>query len=621
MTAPMGMPAVTPSASSIPAPPPVHLQRTPPPPPGRGSLPPVVAPPPKTLPPPPPAATVAIPKAAATVPGPGPVAASPLAAPAPAPADVHAAATAPNPSIDMEWDDEDEATHIFDKTDDAPLVTREAAPLPAAGAPALTTLPKKTTLLGMTAPLPPPPTRSSTPPPPPGNPFTARTSSMPAPGSFPPPPPPHALGMTMPLHAMPAPPPPPANPLMGMPPPAPMPSVRPVAPVNDYVPPAPRAMEATALLRPQSSRSSLWIAAAVAGVAVIGAIVFFLIPRTGRLAINATDGKGGSVDRLEIFVDGRKTPCETAPCIVDQVSAGSHEVKVLADGYETAQPQAVNVQSGGDAPVTFTLSTAAKATGLKVSGSQAGVKLFVDDKEIGPLPQEVKDLPAGDHAIRIAGTERYQPLDKHITVEKDKVEDLGAITLKVLKGKATITLATSGARVFLVSGSDRRELPTLPISVDIDTTKTWSLQATKAGYSDYNQAISFDDGQAEKSYVVSLDLKGPAITSAPPAAAPPAAVAAAVPPAVTHTQPAATESGGGGGGASEGSEAFLNINSVPPSTCFLDGRSLGSTPKAHITVKPGTHSVKFVNADQGLSKTISVTVGAGETKPAVAKLN
>ncbi|MDP9150621.1 MAG: PEGA domain-containing protein, partial [Myxococcota bacterium] len=68
-------------------------------------------------------------------------------------------------------------------------------------------------------------------------------------------------------------------------------------------------------------------------------------------------------------------------------------------------------------------------------------------------------------------------------------------------------------------------------------------------------------------------------------------------------------------------EAFLNINSIPPSTCFLDGRSLGSTPKVHISVKAGTHTVKFVNSDQGLSKTITVTVGAGETKPATAKLN
>jgi hypothetical protein len=65
----------------------------------------------------------------------------------------------------------------------------------------------------------------------------------------------------------------------------------------------------------------------------------------------------------------------------------------------------------------------------------------------------------------------------------------------------------------------------------------------------------------------------------------------------------------------------LNINSIPPSTCFLDGHSLGSTPRVHVSVKPGTHAVKFINADQGLTKTITVSVGPGETKPAVAKLN
>ena len=81
----------------------------------------------------------------------------------------------------------------------------------------------------------------------------------------------------------------------------------------------------------------------------------------------------------------------------------------------------------------------------------------------------------------------------------------------------------------------------------------------------------------------------------------------------------ASEGGGGGGGG--GGEAFLNINSIPPSTCILDGKSLGSTPRVHVSVKPGPHTVKFVDSDDGLTKTITVNVGAGETKPAVAKLN
>ncbi len=199
-----------------------------------------------------------------------------------------------------------------------------------------------------------------------------------------------------------------------------------------------------------------------------------------------------------------------------------------------------------------------------------------------------------------------------MTVESNVVEDLGQITLKVLKGKATISLGTPGSRVYLVSGSDRRELPSLPISVDIDTAKSWLLQASKTGYSDFSQPITFDDGQAEKTFMVTLDVKGAAPTNVGGGGG-----AAA---------PTPVDGGGGGGGkaaapAVAGGEGFLNINSIPPSTCFLDGKALGTTPKVHVSVTAGPHSVKFVNADQGLTKTISVNVGAGETKPAVAKLN
>ena len=244
------------------------------------------------------------------------------------------------------------------------------------------------------------------------------------------------------------------------------------------------------------------------------------------------------------------------------------------------------------------------------------MKLYVDDKESGPLPQELRDLTPGDHVIKVAGSERYQPLEKHVSVERQKIQDLGTVTLKVLKGKATISLGTPGARVFLVSGADRRELPMLPISVDIDTGKSWALEANRPGYVDYRESIGFDDGQAERTYVVSLDPRPAGMAPAPivlPARRRlPPALAQAAPPAAKAKDDGASEGG---------PEAFLTMNSIPPSTCFLDGKSLGSTPKVHVTVKPGSHTVKFVDADDGLTKTVSVSVGAGETKAAVAKLN
>jgi serine/threonine-protein kinase len=381
-------------------------------------------------------------------------------------------------------------------------------------------------------------------------------------------------------------------------------------------------MEATALVRPPPARTGRFVVGGLlVAAAVVGAVVLW--PQRGTILINVNDAKGASVNHADVYVDGHKQ-CDTAPCRVEDMAAGSHEVKVLAEGSETPQVLSVNVEARKEVTAMFTLGS---KNGIKVNGTQPGVKLYVDDKETGPLPQEVHDLSAGDHVIKIAGSERYQPLEKHVSVEKDKLEDLGTITLKVLKGKATINLGTPGARVYLVSGSDRRELVTLPISVDIDTTKTWTLQASKLGFSDYSQPISFDDGQAEKSFSVSLEQRAQgggqalALNAPPPTPAPvqhdtpPPAPRPAPPPAPVQPSTDSADNGGGG------SEAFLNINSIPPSTCILDGKSLGTTPKVHVSVKPGAHTVKFVNADQGLTKTISVSVGAGETKPAVAKLN
>ena len=98
------------------------------------------------------------------------------------------------------------------------------------------------------------------------------------------------------------------------------------------------------------------------------------------------------------------------------------------------------------------------------------------------------------------------------------MQDLGQQTLKVIRGKATIASAPSGAKVYIVAGNDRHELPSWPMSVDIDTSKQWWLEAVKPGFTDYQQLIGFDDGVAEKSFVIDLQPR----SAAPPAPGAPA---------------------------------------------------------------------------------------------------
>jgi serine/threonine-protein kinase len=59
---------------------------------------------------------------------------------------------------------------------------------------------------------------------------------------------------------------------------------------------------------------------------------------------------------------------------------------------------------------------------------------------------------------------------------------------------------------------------------------------------------------------------------------------------------------------------------LPASLVVLDGKAIGSTPKVQVRVKAGTHTVVFTNSELGVMKEVSVTVGSGETKLAVARL-
>ena len=574
----------------------------------------------------------------------------------------------------MDWDDDNEATHVFDKDKDdveayggpesrnpehasmEDILSSPRPQPPAAGTPpppaqlqsATATLSGAFGALGQpreqngTAQFksgaPPSQSLRSAPPPPPASMRNPSTTTAPIP-----PPPPPGQTTTMPMHMPMSQPPmnggPPSGSVAPMIPQqslAPQPSFaepRPpysVPPVSQmpHMPPISRAMEATAVVPRNQSKAGLIVALLVGVVIAVGVGVFFLMPRSGTIVVNVADAKGGAISNLAVEIDGKQV-CSAAPCIMRDVASGVHQVKVSATGFDPPAPKAVTVEGRKDSTLEFSLSGSGAApasgagTGLKASGNQPGVRLLVDGKEYGPLPQEIHDLAAGDHKVRLVGSDRYQPLDKTVVVKQDEVQDLGNIQLKVLKGKATIQLGTPGAKVFLVNGATRKEVPQFPIAIDFDPNEHWQLEAKMVGMDDFASPISFDDGQAEKTITVTLNPKGttPAapVTAAPPRPAQPAV--AWTPPAPKQTSdapapaPAAPKPDTSGSG-----EAFLNINSKPASTVLLDGKPIGATPRVHVSVTPGTHTVLFVNAEESLKKSVSVTVKAGETAPVIGKL-
>ncbi len=596
-----------PLAPGRPAPPPPPLGSRPqapppPPPPPRGSIPapapskyatggfPVPPPPPGLsvfgAPPPPPPPLPAPGGAVLAAPPPPPPLAPPLGAnvsrpalPVPPPALKVSQPSVPDdeektpvpavkgdgkPGVDIDWDDEDEATMVFDKSiEDTARSLLHSAPPPA------------------------PPPAAGAPPPAAGAPPVARSATL----------------LNRPISV-----PPPSLPRAPVPPPpktAPLPYAPPIPPQQAVfdVPPA---------AQPSGAGRYLMIGLVVVLLAGAGAGAMFLMPKKGSMVLTVAGPGNKPVDTVEVYVDGAKK-CEASPCRVVDLPAGTHLVKVTAAGYQPTADQAVKIANGDEAVQNFALTRASEGTGIRVTAEGRGIKLSVDGKEVGPLPQELKDLAPGDHLVHLDGGERYESFEKHVLVDAEQMQTIEP-KLRVKKGLATIKLGDNaeGAKVLLVSGSERRPLPALPITVDISVDKPYSVVATKKGFGDFEERVAFEDGQAERTFVVNLAAPGSA--GSPPETAPAPAPVHASAPAPT---PAATPRPATPAPAATGN-GTLNLSAIPVSNVLLDGRPMGQTPKMGVSVAPGPHTVMFVNADKG-RKSQTITVVSGRTSTVVVR--
>ena len=589
LPAPLPLPAPPPGRASMPGALPAPM-----PPPGARLPPPAMPPPASTL-----SAPVALPPPAAPppktpLPPLPPVSGAPAALPPPAPPGAAPPASlgsqlgvgekktrgSGKAAVDMDWDDEEESTHVYDKSMDGMPEPVLSAPNPS------------TKRVGAAAAL-----------------LAGSGGSAPsvrvAPG----------FGV------------PPAGLPNAFPPQPPIPAQQAFSPSRND--------EATAI-RPRpvmpatggGSRAGV-ILGGLSLVVVLALAMFMFLPKKGQFKINITAKGGGAVGQVDIYIDGSKK-CDTAPCVVTDLEPGPKTIKVIAAGYPPSEPVIETVESNKEKVVFLTLDAAGSApannaqnaaggTELKVAAAetQKSIKVSIDGVDKGTLPLSAKDLAPGSHKLKLDGGERYEKVEQTIDIAAGQSKDLGTIKLKVLKGQVTLELATAGANVTLVRRADdkkiEKKLPdsvwkSPPVKMDVDPSESWKLIATKKGFDDFSQDLNFDDGQAEKTIKIELFEAGKAApmpvntgtgTKTPP-------VDKAPPPDKT---PPATSGAG-----------TLNINSIPVSKVVLDGKPLGSTPKVGVSVPAGSHTVTFIHPELG-KKSVTVQVKAGETKTAAVKFN
>lgn len=350
-----------------------------------------------------------------------------------------------------------------------------------------------------------------------------------------------------------------------------------------------------------------------AAVVVLGAVLGLLLrPAKGSLIVTVAGAGSRPIDAVEVLVDG-DVVCNASPCRVD-LKAGTHLVQARAAGHQSAAEIAIVITGGQEAVHNVTLQRTG-GTGIKVTALGAGLKLYVDGNEIGPLPQDLPDMTPGEHSIRVAGNDRYAPYEQRINVQVGQMETIGPLSLRVVKGLATVQAGAGAAdaKVTLESGNDRRILPELPARLDIPTDRDHTLVAMRRGYSTYREKLVFEDGTAEKVFVVSLTKIGEEAAAVPdePMQPTPVAPSPAAPPVRTPTAP--SEPKAPVAAVTPSGTATLNINSIPRSNVLLDGKPIGQTPKIGVTVSAGSHTVVFIKDDERKTSTITVPEGGNKT--------
>ena len=344
----------------------------------------------------------------------------------------------------------------------------------------------------------------------------------------------------------------------------------------------------------------LWGLIAVLGIAA--ALVFVLLPRTGGLVVTAAGPGNSPLENIEVIVDG-KLVCSTSPCRLSDYPAGAHSVKARASGFQETAVAAVLVTSGQDAVYNITL-TPVPGTGFQVSASGRGHVLLVDGEEVGELPQELRNLSEGVHQIKIV-SKQYETYTAEVDVKDRIMEVIGPLSLRVLQGEAKLEAGNNvqGSRIVLSVDGDRRTIPVadLPMRLRLNTSQKHILTATRRGHKRFRQELTFEDGQAERSFVISLiSNESTTKTNDSTKRAPAPKRRVTPPPKKNNTRSQVTKK-----------TATLNINSIPASKVLVNGRPLGNTPKIGVKVNAGRVAVTFIK--DGTKKTKSYNLKPGAT--------
>ena len=311
----------------------------------------------------------------------------------------------------------------------------------------------------------------------------------------------------------------------------------------------------------------------------------------------------------------------------------------------TESPNAATASAGGVQPEPPT-PAAAPAANMDGPGPAAGPG--IDQAAMAPHPNanEQKIVgsgtsePAAQQVAAAPAETAPAPVAPVAAAKVAAIAEAAPVVHEVQSAHGVVKLVDvridskpAGATVMLVDNGKTQFLGTTPVAASVDPSRSYDVVLTLEGRP--TQIAHLDPNKAQK-LEITLAKGGAAKAETPRAPAPRAtAPKTAAPARVSHAKKSSAPSGGivdpgfdtpaeqpkAEAPKAAGGEGTLMVSSKPPCQIWVDGNDTGlTTPQRAMKLPAGAHKVTFVNAEQNITKTVSVMITGGESTKLIQNL-
>ncbi|HYO52036.1 PEGA domain-containing protein [Archangium sp.] len=170
---------------------------------------------------------------------------------------------------------------------------------------------------------------------------------------------------------------------------------------------------------------------------------------------------------------------------------------------------------------------------VKMNGAVRGARLYLDDREVGPVPKGPLEVAPGEHVIAVRRS-GYRDFSRRVTAKEGELTELGVL-LEASAGFVSVKADVAGALV-LINGDDMGVAPLENVMLPAGS---YEIVVQREGFRPESQRIAV---RAGKEYTVDVNLRPDALAASDQPRAPLLTPTASEPSPLTQEPPAVSTS-------------------------------------------------------------------------------